>query len=66
MTQEPSAEDNRKKLNAAEAVLAHMKDLQRLIDARGPHIHEQMKPFHDRLEANHFTQEYDDLFKGNR
>lgn len=66
MTEEPSAEDNRKKLNAAENLLAHMKDLSRLIDQRGPAIHQQMTPF-DKAHRDKFTEEYEELFlRGNR
>jgi hypothetical protein len=50
----------------AEDRLRHMQDLSRLIDAHASAVHKEMEPWKERRKLNHFTQEYEDLFRGNR
>lgn len=46
--------------------LKHQQDLARLIDAHGQVVHKTMTPFKERRIANHFFEEYDKLWKGNK
>jgi len=57
---------DKKALAEAENALRHMEDMGKQIDARESVVHEQMAPFKERLVRNHFIQEYEELFRGNR
>lgn len=59
-------DEDKKALANAETALAHMEDMSKQIAAREEVIHEQMKPYKGRLARNHFIQEYEELFRGNR
>jgi hypothetical protein len=58
--------DEKKALSEAEDALRHMEDMSKQIDARESVVHKQMAPFKLRLARNHFLQEYEELFRGNR
>jgi len=59
-------DDDKKALAEAENALRHMEDMSKQIDARESVVHEQMAPYRSRLARNHFIQEYEELFRGNR
>lgn len=59
-------EEDKRALEAAENTLRHMKDMEKQIDARESVVHEQMAPYKTRLARNHFMQEYEELFRGNK
>jgi hypothetical protein len=59
-------EEDKKALLNAENALQHMEDMSRQIDARESVVHEEMAPWKGRLARNHFIQEYEELFKGNK
>lgn len=59
-------EDTKKALAEAESALRHMQDMGKQIDARESVVHEEMAPWSDRLRRNHFIQEYEELFRGNK
>jgi len=59
-------DEDRKALVEAENALHHMEDMQKQIDAREEVIHREMTPWRGRLARNHFIQEYEELFRGNR
>lgn len=56
----------REELMKAQNALLHMQDIKKQIEARGPVVHSETQPWRDRLVRNHFIQEYEELFRGNR
>lgn len=56
--------DDQERRIQAEVTLAHMRDQQRLIDARTPVVHETMEPIKTRGKLNGFTKEAEDFVKG--
>lgn len=62
----PRNEKETQELVDSEIRLRHMEDVARSIDAREDAVHAAAAPYTARKLRNHFTQEYDELWKGNR
>lgn len=60
------ADNVKAELERAESTLLHMEDIGKIIAARAPVVHKETQPWRDRLVRNHFIQEYEELFRGNR
>lgn len=50
----------------AHQALKFQQDMTKQIEARAPEVQKLMAPFRERRLRNHFIQEYDRLWRGNR
>jgi hypothetical protein len=55
-----------KRTREAHQALSFQQDMSRLIDAKFPVSHRIFQPLKERKIRNHFTKEYEDLWRGNR